>query len=323
MTGPKRWTCATEDRAVTEVLTSAFGDGRVQRAVTLAPLTTFKTGGTADWFLETDAAQDVVRALATCSRLGLPVTVIGGGSNILVGDRGVRGLVLRMRHGEITPVGPSVVRADAGVSLNGLVRWTVNRGLAGLEQWAGTPGTVGGALHGNAHFQGALIGNQVVSVDLVDRTGIRRPAGGDEISCDDEASWLQKNDEVVLAAEFAVSDAAPATLREVARASLAYRKKTQPLAARSAGCIFRNLEPGVDTLPSDTAASAGALIDRAGLKGRSVGHAQVSGLHGNFIVSGGGARSNEIRELVEICRGVVRERFGIRLFEEIVYLGDF
>ena len=307
----------TEDRLIEEVWTSTFGDGRVQKAISLAPMTTFKTGGPADWFLETESGQDVVRALATCGELKLRLTVIGGGSNILVGDRGVRGLVLRMRHGKVRAVGPGVVRADAGVSLNGLVRWTLNRGFAGLEHWAGTPGTVGGALHGNTHFQGALIGDQVVSVDLVDRTGIRRRAGGDD------ASRLPKHGEVVLEAEFAVSEADPANLRATARESLAYRKSTQPLAARSAGCIFQNPDPGVDTLPVDTPVSAGALIDRAGLKGRSVGHAQVSGVHGNFIVSDRTARSSEIRELVEICRRVVGERLGVRLLEEIVYVGDF
>ena len=323
MIGQANKTVTSDGRSVSEAFASAFGSARVQRNVSLAPLTTFKTGGAADWFLEPDSDQDVVRAAVTCRQLALPVTVIGGGSNVLVGGQGVRGLVVRMRHGGIDVVRPGVVRADAGVSLNGLVRWTVQRGLAGLEHWAGTPGTVGGAIHGNAHFRGALIGDQVLSVDLADQDGLGCRADADEMRFGYDTSRPQQSGEVVLSAEFAVSNADPITLRAAARESLAYRKGTQPLAARSAGCIFQNPDPRSDTLPADTPASAGALIDRAGLKRKAVGRAQVSNVHGNFIVSDGTASPAEIRELIEICRATVHEQFGIMLREEIVCLGEF
>jgi UDP-N-acetylmuramate dehydrogenase len=322
MKGATRQTPVPENRSLSEVFASVFGSTRVQPDVSLAPMTTFKTGGAADWFLETDDGQDVSRALATCQQLGLPVTVMGGGSNVLVGGRGVRGLVVRMRHGRVALVRPGVVRADAGVSLNGLVRWTVTHGLSGLERWAGTPGTVGGAIHGNAHFRGVLIGDQVVSVDVAGEDGVRWRAGVDDMQFGYDRSRLQQSGEVALSAEFAVTKSAPVVLREAARESLAYRKRTQPLAARSAGCIFQNPDPQIATLPPDTPPSAGALIDRAGLKGQAVGEAQVSDVHGNFIVSDG-ASPKEIRELVDTCRAVVQERFGITLVEEIVYLGEF
>ena len=323
MNGSTRETLAPDNRSIVEVFTSTFGSTRVRPEVSLAPMTTFKTGGAADWFLETDDGREVSRALATCHQLGLPVTVVGGGSNVLVGGRGVRGLVVRVRHGQVDLARPGVVRADAGVSLNGLVRWTVNHGLSGLERWAGTPGTVGGALHGNAHFRGALIGDRVVSVNLARKNGSEWRAGVDEMRFGYDTSRLQKSGDVVLSAEFAVTAAAPVVLRAAARESLAYRKRTQPLAARSAGCIFQNPDLQGVTLPPDTPASAGALIERAGLKGRTVGRAKVSNVHGNFIVSDGAASPREIRELIDTCRAVVLERFGIILLDEIVYLGDF
>ena len=159
-------------------LCQTFGD-RVRERVTLATLTTFRTGGPADWMLETSDPDDLVAAVRATRGLGVPLTVLGGGSNVLVGDGGVRGLVLRMRHGAVSLAGSGGVRAAGGVTLNRLVRWTIQRGLAGLELWAGTPGTVGGAVHGNAHFDGRVLGDMVTSVGLVDRTGTVSPRAPD------------------------------------------------------------------------------------------------------------------------------------------------
>ena len=322
MTGRMEQPRTGHDEAIRARLMDVFG-GRCRPDVPLAPMTTFKVGGPADWFLESSDPHDIVRAVAAGRQLGLPVTVLGGGSNVLVGGGGVRGLVVRLWHGKVSMVGPGVVRADAGVSLNGLVRWTINRGLAGLERWAGTPGTVGGALYGNAHFQGELIGDQVLTVGLVEADGATSRVDGSKMEFGYDSSRLQRTREASLWAEFSVGEADPTTLRAAARESLAYRKKTQPLAARSAGCIFRNPDPAVDPIPEGVPASAGALIDRAGLKDRSVGSARVSALHGNFVVSDGTASPREIRTLIETCRAGVHAQCGVMLRDEIVYLGEF
>jgi UDP-N-acetylmuramate dehydrogenase len=322
MTGRTRESSAGQAKPIHDGLTAVFG-ARCRPDVSLAPMTTFKVGGSADWFLDSSDPHDVVRAVVTARRLGLPITVLGGGSNILVGSGGVRGLVVRMWHGEVSVVGPGVVRADAGVSLNGLVRWTINRGLAGLERWAGTPGTVGGALHGNAHFQGNLIGDRVLTVGLVDSDGATRRVDAAEMEFGYDSSRLQRTREASLWAEFSVSEADPKTLRAAARESLGYRKMTQPLAARSAGCIFRNPDPAIDLIPEGVPASAGALIEGAGLKERSVGRARVSALHGNFVVSDGTASPGEIRTLIETCRAGVHAQFGVTLRDEIVCMGEF
>jgi UDP-N-acetylmuramate dehydrogenase len=240
---------------------------------------------------------------------------------VLIGDRGVRGLVIRPRGGVIEQVDTDRVRADAATTINGLVRWTIQRGIAGLEAWAGTPGTVGGAIFGNAHFGGRLIGELVESVRLAGLDGVSRDLSRDEMEFGYDRSRLQKTGEVLLSAVFRVSTGDPAALRDIARQSLAYRKKTQPLDTPSAGCIFQNPERA--EVPADIPASAGALVDRAGLKGAAKGDARVSPTHGNFIVNEGRATAAEIRSLIDLCRARVSERFGVALQEEIVYLGDF
>lgn len=293
----------------------------IERDVRLAPFTTFKVGGPADWFLRAERAESVKAALAAARADGLAVTVLGGGSNVLVADGGVRGLVIRIQGGEVRALSELAIRADAGVTINGLVRWTINRGIAGLEAWAGTPGTVGGAIHGNAHFHGRLIGDLVDSVELVTHDGgvSRVPAAAMEFGYD--RSRLQRTREVVLSVDFHTRPGDPIALRAVARESLAYRKRTQPLASPSAGCIFQNPDPAIDRIPEGIPASAGALVDRAGMKGARRGGARVSEAHGNFIVTEGAASAAGIRALIEECRAQVRTQFGVELRDEIVYLG--
>jgi UDP-N-acetylmuramate dehydrogenase len=308
--------------AFASAIHDAFGD-RVQRGCPLAPLTTFRVGGSADWLLDVRTSAELTTALGVASREAIPVTMLGGGSNVLVSDAGIRGLVIRVRGGEIRRTEEHRVRADASVTINGLVRWTINHGCAGLEAWAGTPGTVGGAIFGNAHFAGRLIGDLVKRVRLVSRAGVETDVPSDDLSFGSEGSRLRATGEILVWAEFAIVNGDPATLRKVARESLAFRKRTQPLDTPSAGCIFRNPQPGRDAVPEGVPWSAGALIDRAGLKGETVGGARVSPTHGNFIVNEGYATARDIRELVERCRIRVRERFGVELREEIVYLGTF
>ena len=294
---------------------------RVERDAPLGALTTFRVGGPADWLLHAQNAAEVRVALAAARGDGVPVTILGGGSNVLVADTGVRGLVIRMHGGDARPAADGIVRADGGLTINGLVRWTINRGVAGLEAWAGTPGTVGGAVYGNAHFRGRLISELVDAVDLVTRDGEERRVGVADMEFGYDRSRLQRTGEIVLSADFKTGLGEPAALRQTARESLAYRKRTQPLEAASAGCIFQNPDAATDRVPDGIPPSAGALVDRAGLKGVRVGGARVSPTHGNFIVNEGSATAAEIRQLIERCRHEVRERFGVALRDEIVYLG--
>ncbi len=306
-----------------EALASAFGTARVRRNAPLAPFTTFRVGGPADWLIETRSGDEIVSALSLARRAGVAVTVLGGGSNVLVSDSGVRGLVLRPKGGDICRVDDEHVSADAAVTINGLVRWTIMHHAAGLEAWAGTPGTVGGAIHGNAHFGGRMIGDLVSSVRVVARDGRVADLAAADMRFGYDRSRLQDTGEVLLSAAFRVTSGDPAVLRATARESLAYRKRTQPLDTPSAGCVFQNPDASRDRVPEGMPWSAGALVDRAGLKEVSIGGARVSAAHGNFIVNEGTATARDIRRLIERCRATVRERFGVELREEIVYLGEF
>ncbi len=288
----------------------------------LGPLTSFGIGGAAEWFLEARAETVLRGALAAARELGFPVTILGGGSNLLIADRGVRGLVVRVRGGRARRLEAALVRAGAGISLNALVRWTTARGLGGVEAWAGTPGTVGGAVHGNAHFGGMEIGDRIASLRLLEADGSVATVGPDDVKLAPGGGEL--GGRIVLSADFRVRPGRdPDELRRRARESIAFRRRTQPLRARSAGCAFRNPDPRTPALPPEIPAAAGALLDRAGLKGASVGGARVSRLHANFLLAAPGATAFDVRELLARCRDAVERRFGVRLEPEIGFVGAF
>jgi len=304
-------------------LRQRLGPERVREHEPLAPLTTLRVGGPADLLAEVRNAGEALDVLRLARDGRVPITWLGGGSNLLVGDRGVRGLVIRWHGGEVSSPARDRVRAEAGVTINGLVRYTIGHGLAGVAEWAGTPGTVGGAVRGNAHFRGRMISETIVSVRvaLPDGTVVDLPEAEMEFGYD--RSRLQRTGEVALAADFRVSAGDPAALRDEARRSLAFRKRTQPLALPSAGCVFQNPDAASARLPEGLPASAGALVDAAGLKGAACGGARVSPVHANFVVNEGGASARDVASLIDRMREAVAERFGVRLEEEIVRVGEF
>lgn len=288
-----------------------------------ADLTTFRIGGPFDMVFDVAQPDRAVRECERLRGLGTPLTFLGGGSNVLVSDRGVRGATLRFHGGAICRVAADVVRVDAGVSVNGFVRWCIGHGLGGFEAWAGTPGTLGGAVYGNAHFQGRLMSEVVVRASLLDVHGESRIEPAERLGFAYDVSRLQTSGEALLWVEIRVHDADPAALRTAAKESLTFRKKTQPLALASAGCIFQNPEAERTLLPEGVPCSAGALIDLVGLKGARRGGARISPVHANFFVNEGGATAGDVVWLIEEARRLVRDRFGIELREEIVRLGDF
>lgn len=299
-----------------------LGRDRWRAGAPLAPLTTFRVGGPAEWLADVHTVDDLEALAADAAQSGIPVSLIGGGSNVLVADAGVAGVVVRLHLTSIDQPAPTSVRAEAGVTINGLVRWTIGRGLAALEAWAGTPGTVGGAIYGNAHWDGRNIGDLVTRARVMTRDGRSMTVAGGDLGFAYDTSRLQRTGEMLLWAEFRVSSGDPAELRARARTSLHYRKSTQPLATPSAGCIFQNPGAG-EALPAGMPRSAGALVDRAGLKGRRQGGARISDRHANFIVNDGGATAADIRALIDTARAAVQEQFGIALRDEIVFLGKF
>ena len=303
-------------------LRQRLGRERVREHEPLAPLTTLRVGGPADLLAEVRSADEALDVVRLAREASVKVAWLGGGSNLLVADRGVRGLVVRWHGGAVSSPAPGRVRAEAGVTINGLVRYTIGHALAGVAEWAGTPGTVGGAVHGNAHFRGRMISETIVSVRVASPDGAVVDLPEAELEFGYDRSRLQRTGEVALAADFRVSAGDPAALRDEARRSLAFRKSTQPLALPSAGCVFQNPDASV-RLPAGLPASAGALVDAAGLKGAACGAARVSPVHANFVVNEGGASAREVAALIDRMRAAVAERFGVTLEEEIVRVGEF
>ncbi len=289
----------------------------------MADFTTLRIGGPADTLIEVSGAEAAAAACARQRLEGMPITFLGGGSNVLVSDLGVRGTVIRFHGGRISREGPDVVRVDAGVTVNGLVRWCIGHRLGGFEAWAGTPGTLGGAVHGNAHFQGRLMSEVVTRACLLSPTGEVRIEPVERLGFAYDVSRLQATGEAMLWVEIRVHEADPTALRTTAKESLTFRKRTQPLALPSAGCIFQNPEDQRDRLPDGVPCSAGALIERVGLKGEKRGGARISPVHANFFVNEGGATAADVVALIDEARRRVQETFGIELREEIVRLGDF
>src|SRR5512143_202176 len=185
-------------------LAARLGDGRVRAEAPLAPLTTFRVGGPAELLAEVRSAEEAFFALRLAREASVPLTWLGGGSNVLIGDGGIRGLVVRWHGGQVETAAPDRVRAEGGVTINGLVRYTIGHALAGLADWAGTPGTVGGAIHGNAHFQGRLISEHVASVGVAAGDGAVRELDATEMEFGYDTSRLQRTGEVALSATFLV-----------------------------------------------------------------------------------------------------------------------
>jgi len=297
----------------------------VDEDVPLSPLTTFRIGGRADLMVHARTPDELAHAILTARRLGLPHMLLGKGANILVGDQGVRGLVIRSLVGgmEFLDDGRRV-RTGAGVEVfPDLIVETVRRGLGGLHHFVGIPSTVGGALWQNLHFlspapareRTVFIEEVLESAEILTEEGERRQVGVDYFRFGYDDSILHHRADVVLTATFRLEPAPTAELRRVMRENLAWRDDRHPdmWLYPSAGSIFQKIE-GV---------GAGRLIDQCGLKGRVHGSAAIFHKHANIIVNLGGARASEVRWLMDLAQETVLRETGYELISEIGLVGEF
>jgi len=281
--------------------------GSVETDAPLGPLTTWRIGGAAE-ILAVPAERDDVRiALAWARSQRIPWRTLGNGSNLLVRDAGVRGLVLRMRRAlnDVTIEGTSIV-AGAGASFPAVARIAARKGLSGLEFGAGIPGTIGGAVVMNAGWHEYEIGASIGSVDFIDDAGDVHDVGTTETTFGYRRSIFRKRPGIVLGARL---DLVRGDAEEIQRRMEGFaesRKKNQPTELASCGSVF--LKPEGDF--------AGRLIDEAGLKGRRCGAIEVSPKHANFFVNTGGGTANDVLALVETVEAEVERRFGVRLVRE-------
>ncbi|MCS7253613.1 MAG: UDP-N-acetylmuramate dehydrogenase [Armatimonadota bacterium] len=275
--------------------------------------TTIKVGGPADALVTIHRLDELLRLLSFSREHRLPLFVLGGGSNIIVRDGGIRGIVVRL-NGEFTKVSfnGAVVRAGGGASLYRLVNMAADMGLSGLEPVVGVPGTVGGAIVSNAGTAVEFIGDRVLSVHLLGEDGTQIEVDGKAILFGYRYSNVLDFGKFILAATLELKPSSPGRVRKSVEKLLEHRRRTQPINMPSAGCIFKNP-------PNE---HAGKLIDMAKLKGFRCGRAQVSEVHANFIINLGGATAREVIELIEIVRKAVYERFGVMLEYEVQIIGE-
>ncbi|HWC88446.1 MAG TPA: UDP-N-acetylmuramate dehydrogenase [Pirellulales bacterium] len=273
----------------------------------LAPHTWFQLGGPAEFFAEPRSGDELAQLLRRAHEHGVPVRMLGGGSNLLVLEPGVTGLVIRLSHPAFADVQVegNRLRAGCGVKLGHLISTAVREGLAGLEALVGIPGTLGGALHGNAGSRGGDIGQWTCRATVMSQTGeILERSREDLVFAYRESSL---DEPVILSGEFQLERDNPEELTKRMQTQWIVKKASQPLGHQSAGCIFKN----------PRGMSAGMLIDQAGLKGTRIGGAEVSDRHANFIVVDSSASSQDVLRLIELVRGKVQERLGVELENEI------
>ncbi len=312
---------------------AAFPSAR--RDEPMAPHTYLKIGGPARLYLEAADADALVRAVSEAKRLEIPWAVIGGGSNLLVSDEGYEGLVVVPREMAIRIEGERVV-ASAGAVTALVARKAAEAGLAGFAWGVGVPGTIGGAVVGNAGCFDGEMKDAVEAVDVFDpATGERKAIAGAECGFAYRESRFKLEPFIVLGVTLCLKPGDPAAIKAEMDAVAAKRQGTQPQGAFTAGCLFKNVDlvppQDVDKLrheaevPAEFLAArrvpAGWLIDRLGLKGTTVGKAQVSPVHGNFLVNLGGATAQDVLALSSLVKMKVRDGLGILLEDEVRYLG--
>ncbi len=274
--------------------------------IPMAVVTSFHIGGPAEHFIEPRSFEELARLASRCCCCGVPFRILGGGSNILVSDRGVSGAVFRLSGMKGISRSGSRMICEAGSLLHRIVLKAQDWGLGGLEPLAGIPGTVGGAVAMNAGGKYGAVAALLHSVTTLDKLGFIHERSRHELN--PGYRHMELHEEVVLRAVFDLAEEDPVKIAEKRLTVLEDKSKTQPLCAFSAGCIFKN--------PAGRM-SAGQMIDQAGLKGRRVGQAVVSAKHANFIINEGGASAQDVLELIGNIRERVRKVFGTDLELEI------
>jgi len=302
-------------------LRAAFGE-RLQENVSLAPYTSARIGGPADVLISVSSADEIADSVSRLWKLDVPYVLLGGGSNVLVSDKGVRGVVILNRAKGVSfdrgsPLRGSddrpKVRAEAGVVIANLARRAASHGLAGLEWAAAVPGTVGGAVYGNAGAFGGDIAGSLIHAELLTENG-RETWPVEKMEYDYRSSILKRQSLicVVLSAQLrlkhSTKEAASVKIGEFSER----RKATQPPGA-SMGSMFKNP-------PGDF---AGRLIEAAGLKGRRIGTAEISPVHANFFINHGQTKAEDVRALVNLAQETVAEKFGVNLELEIELIGEW
>ncbi len=302
----------------------------IQENVSLAAYTTLKIGGPAKYFVIAKTIPEILQAIAWAKSQQIPICLLGNGSNTIIADRGVDGLVVIARNDQLEWTDNRVV-AGAGVKLGQLVAAALQHGLGGLSWLIGVPGTVGGSIYGNAGagMTEDYFGKFIVHVDGVktDGTPVKYTQAECEFGYRD--SRFKREDTIILQATFELPRIDQNDERKILAAKSAHKNKTQPLTLASAGCMFMNAPVQVEKLPQELRAfinpngtiSAWRLIVFVGLQGKHIGQMQISPLHASFMINLGGGTADQAVQLLSLVKQQVRDKLGVQLHEEIQYVG--
>ena len=295
-------------------LRTAFGE-RLQENVMLAPYTSARIGGPADALITVRSVDELADSVSQLWKMGAPTILLGGGSNVLVSDRGVRGVVVLNKAKEVRFEADPQPRvwAESGAGFSSLANRAAQHGFTGLEWAAAVPGTVGGAVYGNAGAFGGDMDSNLIFAELLTRNGCERwPVEKMEYGYRTSVLKQSPSKFVILAAEMRLSQSTKEVVRSKISEFVSRRKSTQPPGA-SMGSMFKNP-------PGDY---AGRLIEVAGLKGTHIGNAEISTVHGNFFINHGNTNASDIRALIELAQKTVAEKFGVSLELEIELIGEW
>lgn len=282
--------------------------GRVQVEEPLDRHNTFRIGGPAEYYVSPRSVTEIADVVSLAHDEKLPLHVLGNGSNLIIPDAGVRGVVLQVSRSvaDVRQEGDELV-AGAGLPLVQLMQYAARAGLAGMEWACGIPGTVGGALLTNAGTPAGQMGDVTCAIDVVESTGTHRTLEPGDFEFAYRHSSLRGGGCVAVGVRVRLHPGERDAIFERIKTYNQRRLLTQPVGTWNSGCIFKNLPPH----------RIGQEIERAGLKGRRVGHASVSTVHGNFIINEGGARAADVLELISEIKEALRQRLGVNLQEEV------
>ena len=305
---------------------------QIQENIILAPYTTFKIGGPAEYFALVKTLEELQEAMAWAKENEKDIFVFGGGSNLLIGDNGIKGLVIKLDLQRLE-FDENKVIVGAGLSLAYLLNQALENSLTGLEFAAGIPGTVGGAIRGNAGTYGLAMGDVVTAIRYLDKNNELKTMAKNEADFAYRHSIFKVNNYLIVEAELLLAKGDVAASKALVQERLMYRKNNHPNQP-SAGCIFKNIsfkEADIESLKAKSIEvekflehkkiPAGYLIEKAGLKAKTIGQAQVSTQHANYIINLGGAKAEEVMILTSLIKQQIRDKFGLQLEEEVQFVG--
>jgi UDP-N-acetylmuramate dehydrogenase len=302
-----------------------------KKNILLKNQTTFRIGGAAKYFFEAKTKTELISAIKLAKKRKLPFFILGGGSNLLVSDKGFNGLVIKIRNSQFV-IHNSKIITEAGVMLGKLLNTSVEKSLTGLEWVAGIPGTIGGAIRGNAGAFGKEMKDIIKKVEVFDvkELRIKNYELGDCKFAYRDSIFKKNKNLIILSVVFKLKNEKQKNIQEKIKKYLNYRKKTQPLNFYSAGSVFKNPQlnkkllknfPELKKFNKNNLIPVGYLIEKCDLKGKRIDNVQISEKHSNFIVNLSDGKAKDVINLIKLIKEKVKKKFGIVLEEEIQYLG--